>query len=90
MLEVIKNGINQRLHFEIESLFGDEMQIDEERVVLLSHPPHVDDFVEVTAFVLFRNVADFACLQNEKVEVVLERLNDFLGMVDAHFNLFSE
>jgi hypothetical protein len=66
------------------------MEVDEERVVLLPHSAYVDDFVEVSAFVLLRNVADFAGLQNEKVETVLERLNDFFGMINAHFYLFGE
>lgn len=66
------------------------MKVDKERIILLTDSAHVDDFVEVSAFVLLRNVADFAGLKNEKVEIVLERLNDFFGMINAHFYLFRE
>lgn len=90
MVQIVQNGVNQRLHFEVEPFLCDEMEVDEERVVLLPHSAHVDDFVEVGAFVLLRNVADFACLQNKKVETVFERLNDFFGMVNAHFYLLCE
>ena len=89
-LEVVKYGVNQGLYLEVRPLFGDEVQVDEEGVVLRRYLLDVNDSVVVAAVLLLADVADFAGLQDVRVEVVLQGLNDLFGVADAHLYLLRQ
>lgn len=87
VVEVVKYGVNQGLYLEVRPLFGDEVQVDEEGVVLRRYLLDVNDSVVVAAVLLLADVADFAGLQDVRVEVVLQGLDDLFGVADAHLYL---
>ena len=87
VVEVVKYGVNQGLYLEVRPLFGDEVQVDEEGVVLRRYLLDVNDSVVVAAVLLLADVADFAGLQDVGVEVVLQGLDDLFGVADAHLYL---
>ena len=87
VVEVVKYGVNQGLYLEVRPLFGDEVQVDEEGVVLRRYLLDVNDSVVVAAVLLLADVADFAGLQDVRVEAVLQGLDDLFGMADAHLYL---
>ena len=90
VVEVVKYGVNQGLYLEVRPLFGDEVQVDEEGVVLRRYLLDVNDSVVVAAVLLLADVADFAGLQDVRVEVVLQGLDDLFGVADAHLYLLRQ
>jgi hypothetical protein len=90
VVEVVKYGVNQGLYLEVRPLFGDEVQVDEEGVVLRRYLLDVNDSVVVAAVLLLADVADFAGLQDVGVEVVLQGLDNLFGVADAHLYLLRQ
>ena len=90
VVEVVKYGVNHGLYLKVRPLFGDEVKVDKERVVLCRYLLDVNDSVVVAAVLLLADIADFAGLQDVRVEVVLQGLDDLFGVADAHLYLLRQ
>lgn len=90
MIQIVKNGVDQGLDFKIKSFLGNEMKIDKKWIFLLTGLFNVDDFIEMVAFISFRNISNLPCLQDIQAIIVFKGLNYLLGVVDAHLNLLSQ
>lgn len=90
MLQKVNHGIHKGLNLKILPFLGDEVQIDQKRIIFSIDLDSVNNLVVVRTARLFAHITYLPRFQYQQIELVLERLYDFLRVGDHHLYLLGQ